>query len=155
LSNSNIEIKTETLLEPIINDLGYSLYDVQFVKEGKDYYLRVTIDKESGISIEDCEKVSTNIDEVLDNADFIKTSYLLEVSSPGLERVLRKPWHFEKQIGNIINIRLFKPIDKKKEFEGILKSYNEKTLELEITPGVVMGVEACEIALAKLVCDTF
>ena len=98
LGKENVETKVENLLEPIITNLNYTLYDVQYQKEGKDYYLRVTIDKPGGISIEDCETVNRAIDDILDEANLIKESYFLEVSSPGIERILRKPWHFENQI---------------------------------------------------------
>lgn len=154
MANHNIETKVENLVEPIIRELQYELYDVQYGKEGKDYYLRIIIDKQNGISIEDCEAVNHAIDEVLDEADFISTSYFLEVSSPGIERVLRKPWHFEKQIGNKIQIKLFKPIDKKKEFEGILKRYSEEEIELE-TETKIVTIDNKNVAMAKTVADIF
>ena len=106
MKNLSVEAKIENLLEPIINNLGYILYDVQYIKEGKDYYLRITIDKNGGISIEDCENVNNAIDNPLDVADIIQDSYILEVSSPGIERVLRKHWHFEKQLGLYVIIKL-------------------------------------------------
>lgn len=154
MSHSNIESKMETLLEPIIHNLEYELYDVQYVKEGKDYYLRITIDKPDGISIEDCEKVNRAIDPILDEADMIKASYFLEVSSPGLERILRKPSHFEKQIGNKINVKLFKAMNQRKEFEGILKSYTENELELEIGTEI-LKIENKNIAMVKKVAEVF
>ncbi len=152
MSNRNIESQVEVLLEPIIQNLGYILYDIQYIKEGKDFYLRVTIDKPEGISIEDCETVNGAIDEPLDKMDYIKESYFLEVSSPGLERVLRKEWHFEKQMGNKIQVKLFKSIEKKKELEGILKSFDDEFLELEIE-GKITKIERKNVALAKTVCD--
>lgn len=154
MANPNIETKVESLIEPIIHKLQYELYDVQYEKQGKDYYLRITIDKQNGINIEDCETVNRAIDEILDEADFIATSYFLEVSSPGIERVLRKPWHFEKQIGNKIQVKLFKPIDKKKEFEGILKRYGKDELELEIDTKIVT-IDNKNVAMAKTVADIF
>ena len=154
MSNQSIESKVEDLLKPIIQNLGYILYDVQYIKEGKDFYLRITIDKPEGISIEDCETVNGAINEPLDEIDCIKESYFLEVSSPGLERVLRKEWHFEKQIGNKIQIKLFKSIEKKKELEGILKSFNDEYLELEIEDKI-MEIERKDVAMAKTVCDVF
>lgn len=152
MGNSNIESKVESLIEPIIHKLNYEVYDVQYIKEGKDYYLRITIDSSGGITIEDCEKVNCAIDEVLDHADYIKESYFLEVSSPGLERNLRKSWHFEKQIGNEIQVKLFKAVNQKKEWRGILKAFNETDLELEID-GEKQVIERKDIALAKTVCD--
>lgn len=154
MSQNNIECKTKELLEPIITDLNYILYDVQYLKDGKDYYLRITIDKDTGISIEDCEKVNNAIDDVLDNADFIKDSYMLEVSSPGIERNLRKPWHFEKQIGNEINVKLYQGINKKKELTGILKEYDKDFLKLQIEDEI-LEIENKNIAAAKTVADLF
>ncbi len=152
VANSNIESKIEQLLLPIIQDLQYELYDVQYIKEGKDYYLRITIDQPNGISLEDCETVNRAIDDVLEEADIIKTSYFLEVSSPGIERILRKPWHFEKQIGNKIVVKLFKAIDKQKELEGILVTYQKDELSLQIEEKLIK-IENKNIAVAKLAGD--
>ena len=112
---NNIEKNVEKLIEKIINDLGYSLYDVLYVKEGKNYYLRIIIDKPEGISIEDCETVNNGVNDILDTVDYIKDAYFLEVSSPGIERTLRKEKHFLDQIGNEIEVKLYKQINKKKE----------------------------------------
>lgn len=146
----NVETRLENLLEPIITNLGYTLYDIQYIKEGKNYYLRITIDKDEGISIEDCEKVNNAIDNPLDEADIIKDSYMLEVSSPGIERVLRKPWHFEKQLGNNVCVKLFKSINKQKEFIGTLIEYDEQRLKLEID-GKIEEFDIKDIAVAKTV----
>lgn len=154
MSHNNIESKVETLIEPIIHELEYDLYDVQYVKEGKDYYLRIIIDNLKGITIEDCEKVNNAIDEILDEADFINTSYFLEVSSPGIERILRKPWHYEKQIGNKICVKLFKAINKQKEIEGILKEYNKEEIQLE-KENETIKIEVKNIAMAKTIADIF
>jgi ribosome maturation factor RimP len=129
---ASIEEKVESLITNPINELGYELYDVQYVKEGKDYYLRIVIDKEDGIDINDCETVNNAINDVLDEADYIKEQYFLEVSSPGLERTLRKNIHFQKQIGNKISVKLFKAIDKQKELVGILKKYSDSTEQLRM-----------------------
>ena len=107
---SSLEEKIEKLVEPKIVNLGYELYDVQYVKEGKDYFLRIFIDNPNGISLEDCEKVNNAITDLLDDANYIKQQYFLEVSSPGIE------------------IKLFKPINKKKEIIGILEQINEKAI---------------------------
>jgi len=152
LSVSNIESKVENLLKDIIENLGYELYDVQYVKEGKDFYLRIVIDKENGIDINDCEKVNDSINDILDEADYIKDQYFLEVSSPGVERILRKDKHFQSQIGNKIFVKLFKPISKKKEFDGILKSYSEDELIL-IQDDEEVKIEVKNIALARTVFD--
>ena len=152
MAKINIESKVEKLLQPIITDLNYTLYDVQYQKEGKDYYLRITIDKPGGIGISDCEKVNDAINDVLDEADLISESYFLEVSSPGIERTLRKPGHYEAQIGNMINIKLFKPIEKQKEFIGILEKYSENELELRIDDEL-LKFDMSNIATAKTVAE--
>lgn len=138
---SSIEGKIEKLLEEKINNLGYDLYDVEYVKEGKDYYLRIFIDKRDGISLDDCEKVSNIISDILDKEDYIKVQYYLEVSSPGVERILRKDKHLRNNIGNEIKVNLFKPIDNigkivtgtLKDFDEqkILLDYNSKKIELQ------------------------
>ena len=99
---SKIEERVESLIKGKIEETGYNLYDVEYVKEGPNYYLRIYIDNEKGIDLNDCEKVSNAIDGILDEADYIKEQYYLEVSSPGLERILRKDKHFEKNIGKTI-----------------------------------------------------
>ena len=152
--NKNIESKVEVLVKPIIEKLDYTLYDVQYVKEGNDYYLRIIIDKNDGISIDDCEKVNNEINDILDEADFIGDAYFLEVSSPGLERILRKTEHFKQQLGNKIRIKLFKPINKQKQYEGILKSYTEDLLGLEIENEKI-NFEKSNIAQVKTVSDIF
>ncbi len=105
---ASIEEKVEKLVKPIIENLGYELYDVEYAKEGKNYYLRIFIDNEKGIDLNDCEKVNDSITDILDEENYIKEQYFLEVSSPGIERVLRKEEHLKKSIGEEINIKLFK-----------------------------------------------
>ena len=109
---SNIEKKVENLVKKPIEDLGYSLYDVQYVKEGQDYYLRIFIEKPNGsIDLNDCEKVNDGINDLLDKADYIKEQYFLEVSSTGLEKVLRRDEHLEQNIGKEVEVKLFKAVD--------------------------------------------
>ena len=129
---AKIEEKVENLLEDKIKTLGYILYDVEYVKEGKDYYLRIYIDNDKGITLEDCELVSNNITDILDEEDYIKEQYFLEVSSPGVERVLRKDKHLKNNIGAKVQIKLFKPFEGKKEYIGILKSFDDLNIELEL-----------------------
>lgn len=128
---AKIEEKVESLIEPKVQELGYNLYDVEYIKEGKEYYLRVYIDKDTGISLEDCELVSNNINELLDHADYIKEQYFLEVSSPGIERILKKDKHLKDNIGAKVQIKLFKPVNGKKQYEGILKKFDEANIEIE------------------------
>ena len=147
---SNIETKVDNLLRKIIEDLGYELYDVVYEKEGKDYYLRIFIDKDGGIDLNDCETVNNAINDILDEADYIKNQYFLEVSSPGLERTLRKKEHFMKQIGNEIMVKLYRPKDKKKEFSGTLTCYNDDSIGLDIQ-GNEIKIDLKDIALAKTI----
>ena len=129
---ANIEEKVENLLKKKVEDAGYELFDVLYLKEGKNYILRIVIDSKDGISLDDCEKVNNEINSLLDEADYIKEQYFLEVSSPGIERVLRKDWQLKKYIGEKVQINLFKK-DKNelKEYIGILKQVNEEFLILQ------------------------
>lgn len=128
---ASIEEKVENLVKEPINKLGYDLYDVNYIKEGKDFFLRIFIDNERGIDLNDCEKVNDAISDLLDEANYIKEQYFLEVSSPGIERIIRKDKQLEQNIGEEIYVKLFKPLNNKKEYIGILKSYNENVIEIE------------------------
>ena len=121
---ANIEEKIEKLTYDVIENLGYELYDIEYVKEGKDYFLRLYIDSDKGIDLNDCERVSNSITELLDKEDYIKEQYFLEVSSPGVERVLRKDKHLKANIGKEIQIKLFKPLEGYKQYKGILKDFS-------------------------------
>ena len=126
------EQKAEALLLPIIEANNFELVDVEYVKEGPEYYLRIYIDKESGIDLNDCEKVSNEINEILDKADYIKEQYYLEVSSPGIERKLRKDKHLEQNISKNVEIKLFKKDNNgKKEYTGKLKAFNQEEIIIE------------------------
>lgn len=127
---ANIEEKIENLISKTINDLGYDLYDVEYVKEGKDYFLRIYIDSEKGIDLDDCEKVSNSINELIDKEDYIKEQYFLEVSSSGVERVLRKDKHLKANLGKEVSIKLFKQINGKKQYKGILKDFDENFITI-------------------------
>ena len=147
---SKIEEKVENLLKEKIESLGYNLYDVEYVKEGPNYYLRIYIDKETGIDLNDCEKVSNEIDELLDKADYIKEQYYLEVSSPGLERKLKKDQHFSQNIGKKAEIKLFKKDNNgEKEYEGTLKSFNQEEIIIETEKGNQINIERKNISQAK------
>ena len=147
---ANIEQKVETLLKPKIEELGYELYDVEYVKEGPEYYLRIYIDKESGIDLNDCEKVSNEINEILDKADYIKEQYYLEVSSPGIERKLRKDKHLEQNISKNVEIKLFKKDNNgKKEYTGKLKAFNQEEIIIETDKEI--AIERKNIAQIKTI----
>lgn len=124
------EEKTEKLLAPIAEANGVEIYDVEYVKEGSEYYLRAYIDKPEGVDIIDCENVSRALSEALDKEDFIPDAYILEVSSPGLGRTLKKDKHLQKSIGQEVEIKLFKPMDKCKEFVGILENFDAESLTI-------------------------
>ena len=142
--------KVSLIIKDAVEAQGVELWDVRYVKEGSSYYLRVFIDNEEGISIDDCTNVSHAIDPILDEADPIKESYYLEVCSPGIERELTKPEHFTKMLGQKIKIRLFKARDSVKEFTGILKSYDGSvTIDVD---GNEITFEKNEISKANL-CD--
>ena len=146
---ASIEERVEKLIKDKVENLGYELYDVQYAKEGKDYFLRIFIDKQDGIDLEDCEKVSNEINPLLDEADYIKEMYFLEVPSPGVERILRKEKHFEKAKGKEVEIKLFKPIEKQKEFVGILQKWDENMVYLQIEEKKI-EIERKNISLMKL-----
>jgi len=128
------EVETEKLLEPIAKANAVEIYDVEYVKEGSEYYLRAYIDKPEGVNILDCENVSRALSDALDLADFIPDAYILEVSSPGLGRKLSKNRHLEKSIGKEVEIKLYKPSEgtKIKEYSGILNSFDDTSITLDI-----------------------
>ena len=145
---ANIEQKIENLIKDTVTELGYELYDIEYIKEGKEYYLRIYIDKRDGINIEDCEKVSNAINDIIDTADLIAEQYFLEVSSPGVERKLTKDKHLKDNIGNRIEIKLFRPIEGNKRLEGILKSFDTNNLSLE-TENKGIEVNRKDISIIK------
>lgn len=125
------------LILPVANEFGYLLWDVEYVKEGTKMILRVTIDKEDGIGIEDCEKMHRAIDPILDQADPIEGAYYLEVSSPGVERDLRTQEHILACLGNRVEVRLYAPIDGSKSLSGILAAYEDGEISLETGKGLL------------------
>lgn len=144
------EHKTEMLLLPIMERTGFELVDVEYVKEGSNYYLRAYIDKEGGITIDDCELVSRELSDLLDAEDFIPEAYFLEVSSPGLGRQLKKDKDFARSIGKDVEVKLYKPLEKKKEFEGVLESFDEKTVVLRLSETETFTIPRQSIAMIKL-----
>ena len=153
------EAKFEQILLPITEKIGVQIYDVEYVKEGTDWYLRAYIDKEGGVTIDDCEKVSREASEVMDQEDFIEDAYILEVSSPGLGRTLKKDKHLEKSIGQKVEIKTYKPIEKQKEFSGVLEKFDSEsiTISLEETEkqgnGKKMTFARGDVALIRLAFD--
>ena len=143
------ESRTEELLAPIAEVNQVEIYDVEYVKEGSDYYLRAYIDKPEGVNILDCENVSRALSEALDKADFIPDAYILEVSSPGLLRPLKKDKDFNRYLEKPIEMRTYKMIDKKKEFMGVLKAYNKEQITIEEPDGALRVLQRNELALVR------
>lgn len=145
------ELEIKALTEQDINKLGYKLYDVMYVKEAGQWYLRFFIEKQdsSNVDLDDCEKVSQALDVILEEKDPISESYNLEVSSCGLERHIREPEHFNWAIGKKIQFTTFKPIDKQKSFEGTLLSYEDGTIKLQ-TEDKQLEINESEIAGCKI-----
>ena len=146
------ERRTEELLEPIAAANGVSIYDVEYVKEGSDYYLRAYIDKPGGVNIQDCENVSRALSEDLDRVDPIPDAYILEVSSPGLGRTLKKDKHLQASIGQEVELKLFKPIDKCKEFSGILERFDAENIVIR-EGEAERSFARSDIALVRLALD--
>ena len=147
------EQKTEAILLPIMEKHGFELWDVEYVKEGGNWYLRAYIDKPGGIMVDDCEAVSRELSDILDEQDFIEESYILEVSSPGLGRPLKKERDFERSLGEEVEIHTYRAIERQKEFIGILKDYDKDTVTIEYEDGEMKTFEKSEIALVRLAFD--
>ena len=149
---AKIEEKVEELVKEKIENIGYSLYDVEYAKEGPNYYLRIYIDKPDGIDLNDCEKVNDEINDLLDQADYIKEQYFLEVSSPGIERTLKKDKHLEKNIGKEVNIKLFKKDENGiKEYQGILKNFDTENITIETQTNEEKQIQRKSIAQIRTV----
>ncbi len=143
------EKKTKEYILPILDELGFSLYDLEYVKEAGDYFLRVYIDKPGGISIDDCVMVSRKMNEILDREDYIEDAYTFEVSSPGVERRLRKPEHFLGAVNEEICIKLYAPKNGSKDINGVLKKYENETVMIQCEKEEMI-IPITEIAAAKV-----
>ena len=147
------EQKTEELLLPIVERHGFELVDVEYVKEAGTWYLRAYIDKPGGITVDDCADVSREFSDILDEKDYIDDAYIFEVSSPGLGRPLKKEKDFKRSIGEEVEIRTYRPINRQKEFIGILKEYDETTVTIEYEDEETQVFERSDIALIRLSFD--
>ena len=147
------EKKAEALLAPIVEQAGFELVDVEYVKEAGNWYLRGYIDKPGGITVDDCEVVNRALGDLLDEHDFIEDSYILEISSPGLGRPLKKERDFERSLGEEVEIRTYRMVNKEKEFRGILKAYDKDTVTIETEEGQEQVFERENIALIRLAFD--
>lgn len=147
------EAKTEQYLLPLMEEYGFELVDVEYVKEAGNWYLRAYIDKEGGIAVDDCEVISRRLGDWLDEKDFIQDSYILEVSSPGLGRPLKKEKDFARNIGRAVDIKLYRARDKQKDFNGVLKAYDADTVTIQMEDETELVLERTEIALIRLAFD--
>ena len=147
------EQKTEKLLIPIMEANGFELVDVEYVKEAGNWYLRAYIDKPGGITVDDCEVVNRELGDLLDRDDFIDESYILEVSSPGLGRPLKKERDFIRSKGEEVEIRTYRMVDRQKEFRGVLKAWDKDTVTIEYEDGQEQVFERDNIALIRLAFD--
>ena len=148
-----IEAYAENLFLPITQNHGFELVDVEYVKEAGSWYLRVYIDKEGGIAVDDCEVVSREADPILDTDDCIEESYILEVSSPGLGRPLKKDKDFARSIGEEVEVRLFRAVEGCKEYTGLLNAYDKTTVTLMLEDEKTLVLERSNIALIRLALD--
>lgn len=146
------ELKAEELAMPVIEQNNFELVDVEYVKEGSNWYLRYYIDKENGINVDDCELISRAISTLLDEKDFIEDAYILEVSSPGLGRPLKKDKDFARSIGKEIEVKLYKAINRQKDFEGTLVSYDDEHIVIMVDDEE-MTFDRDAIALVRLAFD--
>lgn len=147
------EAKTESFLTPLMKENNFELVDVEYIKEAGNWYLRAYIDKEGGITVDDCEIISRKLGDWLDEKDFIADSYILEVSSPGLGRPLKKDKDFDRSIGEDVDIKLYKPLNKQKDFTGTLISYDKDTVTIAQEDGTELTLNRPEIALIRLAFD--
>ena len=147
------EQKAEAILTPIVESKGFELVDVEYVKETGTWYLRGYIDKPGGITVNDCEDVSRAFSDILDEQDFIEDSYIMEISSPGLGRPLKKEKDYKRNLNKEVEIRTYRMIDKRKEFTGILKAYDADTVTIELDDETLKTFEKGEIALIRQAFD--
>ncbi len=148
MAKRKVEDIVYDLAKPIIDRNNFELVEIEFKKEGADWYLRVYIDKEGGITIEDCQIVSQELSDLIDQADPIEQSYIFEVSSPGIDRPLKTDRDYEKNDGKLVEVKLFSPMEGKKVYEGILKGHTTENVEIE-ADGKAMLIEKSSIALIR------
>ena len=146
----NYEARTEELLLPIAEANQVEIYDIEYVKEGSDWYLRAYIDKEGGVTINDCEAVSRALSDALDAEDFVEDAYILEVSSPGLGRLLKKDKHFSRSLMEEVEIKTYKPVSGGKEFSGRLAAFDDRTITILPEEGGELVFDRSDVAAVRL-----
>ena len=147
------EQQTENLLEPIVTGFGFELVDVEYVKEAGTWYLRAYIDKPGGITVDDCEAVSRKFSDILDEKDYIEDTYIFEVSSPGLGRPLKKDKDFQRNLGEEVEVRTYRAIEKQKEFTGVLQAFDKDSVTIIYEDHTTQTFLRSEIALIRLALD--
>lgn len=147
------EQQTENLLEPIVTGFGFELVDVEYVKEAGTWYLRAYIDKPGGITVDDCEAVSRKFSDILDEKDYIEDTYIFEVSSPGLGRPLKKDKDFQRNLGEEVEVRTYRAIEKQKEFTGVLQAFDKDSVTIVYEDDTTQTFLRSEIALIRLALD--
>ena len=150
MAKQNTALRVEEIVKPYAEELGLQIWDVTFKKEGADWYLRIFIDKEGGVSIDDCVDLTHAVSQPLDDADPISQSYLLEVSSPGVERELTRDTHFEQFIGAPIMLRTIRPIDGVRDFKGVLEGYADKVISVKLPDDSVVSFDKKDTTYVKL-----
>ena len=153
MKRTEIVAKTEELVTPIIEENHFELVDVEYVREGANWYLRVYADKEGGINIDDCVLISRALEEKLDAEDFISDAYILEVSSPGLGRPLKKEKDYKRSMGKELEIRTYRAIERNREFYGILTAYDDNSVTILEEDGTERVFQKSDIALIRLAFD--
>ena len=151
--HDDYESKVEAFLLPLMEKYKFELVDVEYVKEAGNWYLRAYIDKEGGISVDDCEIISRQLSDWLDEKDFISESYILEVSSPGLGRPLKKEKDFARSVGSEVELKLYRALNKQKDFTGVLESYDKDTVTIRMEDETEMVFNRSDLALIRLAFD--
>lgn len=150
MAKQNTVLKVEEIIKPFAVELGLDIWDVRFAKEGSEWYLRIFIDKDGGVSIDDCVNLTHAISKPLDEADPISQSYLLEVSSPGVERELVRDEHFEKYIGSPVMLRAIRPVDGVRDFNGIMSNYEDKKITITLKDSTQLIFDKKDTSFVKL-----
>lgn len=150
LNKKNIINTVNNIAEPIANELGYEIVDIEFVKEGNRHFLRIYIDKPEGVNLDDCQKMSQLVGDKLDEIDPIKVPYYLEISSPGLDRPLKTNKDLLRNKGKEIEIKLYEQIDGKKILEGVLENFTDDEIMLKVEEDKIINIKRNKIALIKL-----
>ena len=150
MAGKNTVGRVEDIVRPFAESLSLEIWDITFTKEGTDWYLRIFIDKEGGVSLDDCVDLTRAVTKPLDEADPISQSYTLEVSSPGIERELKKDWHFEKYVGSPVMMRTIRPIDGVRDFNGTLTGYEDGTVTVKLKDEREITVNKKDTSYVKL-----